>query len=88
MKKRGKLKKDGILAEGEATGHKHRVVDQGAQVFTEVYGDTSLMLVTGDKTEVIHDEHGTVVLPPKKSFRVDKVLEYDHFKEEARPVSD
>lgn len=72
-----------ILAEGEATGHAHRV--RGGGVFAS--DDGGLYVQSEPGCEVVHEEHGTSVLEPG-IYRVGRVLEYDHFKEEAHEVRD
>ena len=51
-----------ILAEGEVTGHSHRVSDPvTAQVFR---GNTGMfMQVTADQATIVHDEHAPVMIP-------------------------
>src|SRR5262245_65204777 len=51
-----------VLAEGEATGHAHRIADPAtAQVFT---GPAGLFLqVTSARASIIHDEHAPLTLP-------------------------
>lgn len=71
----------GVLAEGEATGHAHRVS-------VTVMEDT----VTGLRefhgpTEATHEEHGAIALPDLDLIS-GRGLEYDHFAEEARQVRD
>jgi hypothetical protein len=44
-------------------------------------------LKVGEPTEIVHEEHKTVTLPPGE-YRIGIVQEYDHFKEEARRVVD
>src|SRR5437588_11683925 len=53
---------DCVLAEGELTGHSHRVAERGA---ARLYADgASLFLeVLADSARVVHDEHGPVTLP-------------------------
>jgi len=69
-----------ILAEGEATGHQHRVTvavmerEDGVREFNGA-------------TTVIHEEHKPITLPARK-WNSDKVLEYDYFAEMERQVRD
>lgn len=77
---------DKILAEGEVTGHAHRVTSPTASVFITENPDV-LELHTPDGTEVIHEEHGPVVLSPGKYERT-IVKEFDPFEEEIRNVKD
>jgi hypothetical protein len=71
-----------ILAEGEVTGHAHRVtvsVYQRAQ-------DPAVREFDG-ATTVTHEEHKPIVLP-KKRWASAQVIEFDHLSEMARPVAD
>ncbi len=73
-----------VLAEGEATGHSHRVVGEAELLRL---GDQLFLRVLGGDVRVIHDEHAEVAIPPGE-YEIDRVREYDHFAEEARPVQD
>ena len=75
-----------ILAEGEATGHAHRVVSKRP---VEVYELSSGIreFVAKESVEVVHEEHGKIGLLPDKYYS-GSVEEYDHFNEEARKVKD
>lgn len=72
------------LAEGEATGHAHVAEAEDVELF-EVNGVLYLSAPHG--TKVAHEEHAVVTVPTGK-WKVGKVLEYDHFAEEARWVAD
>jgi hypothetical protein len=74
-----------ILAEGEATGHFHRA--QGHNVSLWAGDSDSLFLRAPQGATIVHEEHKPVTLPPGNYVR-SKVLEYDHFAEEAREVID
>jgi hypothetical protein len=72
-----------VLAEGEVTGHAHRVADPTtAQVFKGMSG--LFLEVTADSATVIHDEHAPVTLP-KGSYEIRIQREY-HPKEIRRVV--
>lgn len=73
-----------VLREGEATGHAHRATGEGVQLF--LHGDTLYMRVPSG-TEVVHEEHQAITLPPGL-YEIGAVREYDHFAEETRPVFD
>lgn len=73
------------LAEGETTGHFHAATAEDAAVFD--LGDGVLVLEAPSGTDVEHQEHGTVALPPGLYDR-HIVREYDHAAEEARQVVD
>ncbi len=77
-----------VLAEGEATGHAHRLLE-GADVetFEDNVGGLFLRVGPGGGP-LTHEEHGLGVLPPNVIGEVDRVQEYDHFAEEARAVQD
>ncbi len=88
-KYRGEIKGDKLshltLAEGEATGHYHRIVSGEAALYNM---QGALMLkVMSDKALLTHEEHGKIEIP-KGDYIVRKVMEYDHFREESREVID
>ena len=63
-----------VLAEGEMTGHAHRVEDpETAELFQE--GDTLYLRITASKAKVVHEEHGTIELV-KGLYKVWKQREY------------
>jgi len=75
--------KNRILAEGEVTGHKHQLDN------TEVLErEDGVRIFDVEKEDIVrHEEHGKIKLKPKK-YASDKVIEFDHFVEEARKVLD
>jgi hypothetical protein len=73
-----------ILAEGEATGHAHRL-PEGTEVFEKEGGVKVFDLKTA--TPLKHEEHGAITLPPGE-WASDQVVEIDHETEEARRVRD
>ena len=75
-----------VVAEGEATGHAHAIVDVDESVDVYRIGDVTFLYVR-ETVEVIHEEHETVTLQPAV-WRVSQVREYDHFAEESRRVMD
>ncbi len=72
-----------ILAQGEATGHAHAVIEP-----VDLYevGDRLYCRAEGPFT-VVHEEHRAIKVPAGL-YRIRKVQEYDHFAEEARWVED
>lgn len=78
------LKANNHLAEGEATGHFHAATAPDAKLYEYNGG---LMLAAPSGTEVTHQEHNTVLVPPGTYDR-SIVQEFDHFAEEARDVVD
>ena len=76
-------RKDKNLAEGEVTGHAHRCTGQVA-----VYGEGDNRLLDAPTgTQVTHEEHKTIELPPGR-YHIHKAVEYDHAAEEARAIRD
>jgi hypothetical protein len=73
-----------ILREGEATGHAHRAV---AEDVTLSICDGRLFMSAPSGTEIVHEEHNVVSVPPG-TYEIGAVREYDHFAEEAREVVD
>jgi len=75
-----------VLAEGEKTGHAHVLEARPGTTLFGLEGDDVLLHVE-QESQVVHDEHGTGVVPAG-DYVVRKVQEYDHFAEEARKVQD
>ena len=80
-----KKKKVGkVLADGETTGHAHRLLK------TEVLEreDGVREFEVGKEGDTLsHEEHGKIEVKPGQ-YESGKVIEYDHFAEEARQVRD
>jgi hypothetical protein len=72
-----KPRKSGHILEGEATGHIHRVQEadlDGAEVFQ--CGESMFLSVTAEGgVSIVHEDHGTVVLPPG-NYEVVRQREY------------
>lgn len=75
---------ESILAEGEVTGHAHRLPSDVA-VYENDDGEREFS--TKKSVAVTHEEHHPVQIPTGK-YVSDKVLEYNHFEEQARKVAD
>lgn len=78
------LRKDKIIAEGEATGHHHQVFGNanvfnapGKQMFLEVINQSCLR----------HEQHKKIELPAGL-YRIEGIREKDHFSEAIRRVVD
>jgi len=80
----GKKLDHGILAEGEATGHKHEIKTGNYDLIEK---DGELYLINKEEVTVTHQEHSPINLPPGK-WSIGIVQEFDPFKEEARKVID
>lgn len=74
------VKEDGILAEGEATGHAHRILGEGAKLFESPLGE--VFMDVPKRIEVVHEEHKKISVAPGK-YQVIIVREYDHFADDA-----
>jgi len=82
----GKLKNGQIiLAEGETTGHAHRISKVANVIFKEK--DGFFYLQNKEELKVTHEEHKPIIIPPGV-WEVKRVLEYDHFEEEVWEVRD
>ena len=78
----GKEKKDKIIAEGEATGHAHRVVGDSKLI---VLGEEMSIIV--DKPEVIrHEEHEDIII--NENHDIGNQEEWDWFEKVSRKVLD
>lgn len=73
-----------VLAEGEATGHKHLAEAEDVRLFLH---EGTLYMNAPTGTTVVHEEHGPLVIPAGQ-YQIGIVREYDHFAEEARYVMD
>ncbi len=75
-----------VLAEGEATGHRHQVIGENVTVW--LY--TNLLYIDAPAGAIItHNTHKPISVPPTgpgKMHEVEIVREYDHFQEEALSV--
>ena len=80
MKKRS----DRNLAEGEATGHAHRVTELDAEVYGE---ESERELIAPSGATVTHEEHQTFTLPPA-DYEISIQREIDPETEDVRKVVD
>ncbi len=64
-----------VLAEGEATGHKH--LAEAADVKLFLY-EGALYMHAPSGTTVVHEEHHAVAIPPG-DYLIGTVREFDHF---------
>ncbi len=78
------------IAEGEVTGHVHKVVNfDDVDILVGESGELYLKSKTGKDVEIEHDEHGTVTLPGDQIFCITHQREYDALAEEKeRQVAD
>lgn len=73
-----------VLAEGEVTGHAHRVKDE-----IRLYrGEDGMMYLKADNPfTLLHEEHKSIRFTPGV-YKAWKVREYDHIEEAIRQVAD
>lgn len=64
-----------VLADGELTGHSHRVADPDTALLFDQDGQLFLQVIA-DQATVVHQEHGAVMLA-RGSYRVWRQREYD-----------
>lgn len=75
-----------VLADGEATGHAHMIVDESAELVTADGAAELFLLVHGPgPVELVHEEHDTIQVPPGE-YEVRRQREYAP--EEIRLVAD
>jgi len=80
-------KADNVLAEGEATGHAHRIKDPStAKLFVAPQG-LLFVNVNAPTATITHEEHADITLP-RGVFEIKIQREYDWFNEEVRSVVD
>jgi len=77
--------KGSVLADGEVTGHAHRLADNTVDVWETDEG-TRVFALSND-TELTHEEHNTVVLPAQ-DYECGIVQEYDPLEDAIRQVQD
>jgi hypothetical protein len=84
LTERGKNEK-GIVMEGEATGHHHRIANlEAAEVFRSGWaGGESFVRVSDQGVSIVHEEHAPVQLPAG-NYRVKIAREYDYLANAAR----
>ena len=87
------LRDDLQVAEGEATGHAHRIdlgavtTEPGASAEVYELGADRFLIVKGGSVTLTHEEHGPQTIDPG-TYRVDIVKEYDPFMHVTRLVAD
>jgi len=76
------------LAEGETTGHSHRITTGTATLYQASGPRAGFVLeVSSDTATLTHEEHKPITLP-KGVWQVRKVMEFDHFNEVSGEVRD
>lgn len=70
---KGKMLKHLTLAEGEMTGHAHRITEGEAELYE--HEGTLFLKVKSDKATLTHEEHSRIELP-KGDFQISIQREY------------
>jgi len=63
-----------VLAEGEMTGHSHRIAEAGSAELLE-FSQTVYLRVLADTATLVHQEHGPITLP-RGEYRIWRQREY------------
>jgi hypothetical protein len=81
--KKFRLKKNGVIIEGEVTGHFHEV--QNGKLYEDPKNKDKMILEAESGCVVVHPEHGPIKMP-KGIYEIDIQREYDG--KDARKVKD
>ena len=76
--------KNYTVAEGEVTGHTHRVLAPAVVVWE--FGGERFMVID-DESTITHEEHGTKTITPG-IYKIEIQKEYDPFTQHIREVAD
>jgi hypothetical protein len=80
-----KCEKQIVLAEGEITGHAHRILDLSG---AELRQSGSVMYLHLDQPkDLVHEEHGKLRIDPG-DYEIDRVKEFNPFEREIRRIQD
>jgi hypothetical protein len=81
-----KDKRGVVLAEGEVTGHHHRIRAPGVCLL-RAEGIHERVMTVGSASMLVHEEHAEIEIPAG-TFVVLQQVEYDWFEEASRVVAD
>jgi hypothetical protein len=73
-----------VVMDGEATGHKHAITENGAKLW-ELKGEMYLEIIA--PVTIQHDEHKPLPIPPG-IYQIGQVKEYDYIQYIERPILD
>jgi hypothetical protein len=79
------VRKNGVLAYGEVTGHSHAIHEGQAEVLE--MPDGLFLSVSESGVSIGHQEHGTINVPPGL-YSVGIKTEFDYFEKAIRQVQD
>ena len=74
-----------VLAEGETTGHKHKLVGQQVQVFKD--SNQQMYVELKEPAQLVHEEHKTIDLDAG-NYVIIHEREFEPFEQEIRRVAD
>jgi hypothetical protein len=77
--------KHSIIAEGETTGHAHRLHD--GVLYEDAQGNMFVRVPEGKTGTLTHEEHGTIALPAG-DYVVTRQREYNPYERSIRQVAD
>lgn len=78
--------KEAVLAEGEETGHAHRM--KGLfDVFSDGLNGSPTGVAVLERSEMSHEEHGTITMEPG-NYDIKQPIEYDSLEDETYAVAD
>jgi hypothetical protein len=78
----------GIIAEGEATGHHHRLAVLEDAELAALWDGSKMLKVGPNDVTVVREEHRRVTLAANTIYEVHQAREYDYLAEATRYVAD
>lgn len=81
------VKENNVIAEGEVTGHAHRITQGEARLLVNDLLQSIGLSVLFDTAILSHEEHEDIVLP-RGDYEIKIQREYDWFSKEVRRVAD
>lgn len=85
--KAASVKKNNVIAEGEVTGHAHRITHGEVKLYVNNLLESIGLSIVSDTAVISHEEHEDIVLP-KGDYDIKIQREYDWFAQEVRNVAD
>ena len=82
-----RIKHTGVLAEGSATGHTHKIASENLKDCKFYKDGDVIYLKSKSEIVIIHEEHDQTTLPAG-CYKMDHVQEFDYLENEARNVRD
>ena len=83
-----KFDRHNVLADGEHTGHHHRLVAENLSNIRSFFNNTGeQFLVLDEDCTLVHEEHNSQVMS-KGIYKFGQIHQYDYEKQESVPVFD